>query len=176
VLLCLASWGNRQYRFVGWGAMARLPEGIESEQETLVVEDSSRGLSSAVAAGIDCAVVYNDFTREQDFSAASDRIAALIELKDIIQRMIEADPSGGAALARLRSGWKPRRDEYTVLELSHLALREGRQRSLHPAHQPVHHERVQLIWFDEAEGGEFIRCKADRRRVRQDTAVVDEHQ
>ena len=53
-------------------------------QETLVVEDSSRGLSSAVAAGIDCAVVHNDFTQLQDFSGASYRIETLIELKDII--------------------------------------------------------------------------------------------
>jgi HAD superfamily hydrolase (TIGR01509 family) len=59
-----------------------------TKEETLVVEDSSRGLSSAVAAGIDCAVVYNDFTRELDFSAASYRIAALIELKDIILKVI----------------------------------------------------------------------------------------
>ena len=53
-------------------------------EETLVVEDSSRGLNSAVAAGIDCAVVHNDFTRAQDFSRASYRIETLIELKDII--------------------------------------------------------------------------------------------
>ena len=53
-------------------------------QETLVVEDSSRGLSSAVAAGIDCAVVHNDFTQLQDFSRASYRIDTLSELKDII--------------------------------------------------------------------------------------------
>lgn len=59
-----------------------------TKDETLVVEDSARGLSSAVAAGIDCAVVYNDFTREHDFSAASYRIAALIELKDIIFKVI----------------------------------------------------------------------------------------
>jgi beta-phosphoglucomutase-like phosphatase (HAD superfamily) len=55
-----------------------------SKEETLVVEDSVRGLRSAVAAGIKCAVVDNDFTREQDFTAASYRIEALIELKDII--------------------------------------------------------------------------------------------
>lgn len=52
--------------------------------ETLVVEDSSRGLRSAGAAGIDCAVVDNEFTRQQDFSAATYRIAALSELKDLI--------------------------------------------------------------------------------------------
>ena len=55
-----------------------------TRQETLVVEDSSRGLSSAVAAGIDCAVVHNDFTQSQDFSRASYRIDTLSELKDII--------------------------------------------------------------------------------------------
>lgn len=54
------------------------------QEETLVVEDSSRGLTSAVAAGIDCAVVDNDFTRTQDFSRATYRIHALRELKDII--------------------------------------------------------------------------------------------
>jgi HAD superfamily hydrolase (TIGR01509 family) len=55
-----------------------------TREETLVVEDSSRGLSSAVAAGIDCAVVYNEFTKAQDFSQASYRIDTLAELKDII--------------------------------------------------------------------------------------------
>jgi HAD superfamily hydrolase (TIGR01509 family) len=55
-----------------------------AKEETLIVEDSSRGLNSAVAAGIDCAVVYNDFTRTNDFSQASYRIETLAELKDII--------------------------------------------------------------------------------------------
>jgi HAD superfamily hydrolase (TIGR01509 family) len=55
-----------------------------TRQDTLVVEDSSRGLSSAVAAGIDCAVVHNAFTRSQDFSRASFRIDTLSELKDIV--------------------------------------------------------------------------------------------
>ena len=52
--------------------------------ETLVVEDSSRGLASAVAAGIECAVVHNEFTATQDFSAASYRIDALRELRAIV--------------------------------------------------------------------------------------------
>jgi HAD superfamily hydrolase (TIGR01509 family) len=55
-----------------------------TKEETLVVEDSSRGLNSAVAAGIDCVIAYNDFTKAQDFSRASYRIEALFELKDII--------------------------------------------------------------------------------------------
>ncbi|WP_245976547.1 HAD family hydrolase [Paenibacillus prosopidis] len=34
-----------------------------TKEETLVVEDSNRGLNSAVAAGIDCAIVHNDFIK-----------------------------------------------------------------------------------------------------------------
>jgi beta-phosphoglucomutase-like phosphatase (HAD superfamily) len=56
------------------------------------VEDSSRGLNSAVAAGIDCVIVHNDFTKAQDFSRASYRIEALIELKDIILRTAATGP------------------------------------------------------------------------------------
>jgi HAD superfamily hydrolase (TIGR01509 family) len=51
---------------------------------TLVVEDSARGLRSAVSAGIECAIVYNEFTKSQDFSQAQYRIGTLAELKDII--------------------------------------------------------------------------------------------
>ena len=57
-----------------------------TREETLVVEDSARGLASAVAAGIDCVVVHNDFTRTQDFSRASHRIDTLAGLKRIIER------------------------------------------------------------------------------------------
>ncbi|MDA1358632.1 HAD family phosphatase [Glycomyces luteolus] len=56
-----------------------------SKEATLVVEDSSRGLRSAVAAGIDCVIVHNDFTAGHDFAQASHRIEKLIELKDIIR-------------------------------------------------------------------------------------------
>lgn len=58
-----------------------------TNDETLVVEDSSRGLNSAVAAGIDCVIVSNGFTQGQDFSQASYRIETLIELKDIILKV-----------------------------------------------------------------------------------------
>src|SRR5215475_2909190 len=58
-----------------------------AKEETLVVEDSSRGLSSAVAAGIDCVIVYNEFTKADDFYQASYRIDTLIELKDIILKV-----------------------------------------------------------------------------------------
>ena len=55
-----------------------------NKEEALVVEDSARGLSSAVAAGIDCVIVYNDFTKVQDLSQASFRIDTLTELAGII--------------------------------------------------------------------------------------------
>jgi HAD superfamily hydrolase (TIGR01509 family) len=55
-----------------------------SREETLVVEDSARGLRSAVAAGIDCAIVHNEFTKGQDFSGARYRIRTLAELKEIV--------------------------------------------------------------------------------------------
>jgi len=52
--------------------------------EALVVEDSSRGLASAVAAGIDCAVVHHDFTAAQDFTTATHRIRTLAELPALV--------------------------------------------------------------------------------------------
>ena len=39
-------------------------------EEAVAVEDSARGLRSAVSAGIDCAIVTNSFTASQDFSGA----------------------------------------------------------------------------------------------------------
>lgn len=48
--------------------------------EAIVVEDSQRGLTAAVSAGIECAVVKNDFTASHDFSSATYRIDSLREL------------------------------------------------------------------------------------------------
>ena len=48
--------------------------------ETVVIEDSARGLKSAVAAGIDCIVVANEFTATHDFSTATARVATFREL------------------------------------------------------------------------------------------------
>ncbi|MCP4176963.1 MAG: HAD family phosphatase [bacterium] len=50
------------------------------KEETLVVEDSERGLRSAVNAGIDCAIVYNEFMKMHDFSKATHKIKSLSEL------------------------------------------------------------------------------------------------
>ena len=46
----------------------------------LAIEDSQRGLSAAVAAGIDCAVVHSEFTATQDLSEATYRIERLSDL------------------------------------------------------------------------------------------------
>lgn len=52
--------------------------------EALVVEDSERGLRSAVAAGIECAVVHNEFTTTHDFSTATYRVDSLAELATLL--------------------------------------------------------------------------------------------
>lgn len=61
-------------------------EGLKaSKKETLIVEDSQRGLTSAVTAGIECAIVANDFTATHDFSKATHRIQTLAELPALLQ-------------------------------------------------------------------------------------------
>ena len=62
-------------------ALARF--GIEPSQ-ALVIEDSERGLRSAVSAGIDCAAIYHPFTARQRFTEASYRFADLGELKQFL--------------------------------------------------------------------------------------------
>ena len=62
-------------------ALARF--GIEPSQ-ALVIEDSERGLRSAVAAGIDCAAIYHPFTARQRFAKAKYRFADLGELKQFL--------------------------------------------------------------------------------------------
>lgn len=58
-----------------------------SGDEAVVIEDSARGLRSAIAAGIDCVVVDNDFVRSQDFSGARARIRSLNKLPDLLSRL-----------------------------------------------------------------------------------------
>ena len=55
-----------------------------SNDETIVIEDSQRGLISAVNAKIDCVIVKNDFTLTHDFSKASYRIDRLEELINLL--------------------------------------------------------------------------------------------
>jgi HAD superfamily hydrolase (TIGR01509 family) len=54
------------------------------KDETIVVEDSTRGLTAAYKAGIECVIVKNEFTRTQDFSKASYFIDNLKELETIL--------------------------------------------------------------------------------------------
>lgn len=55
-----------------------------SNEQTIVVEDSQRGLTSAVNANIDCVIVKNEFTITQDFSKASHFIDHLEQLETIL--------------------------------------------------------------------------------------------
>lgn len=57
------------------------------KNEALIIEDSGRGLASALAAEIDCAIVYNTFTAAHDFSGASHRINNLGELKKLLEEI-----------------------------------------------------------------------------------------
>ncbi|QKF81608.1 HAD family hydrolase [Halarcobacter ebronensis] len=54
------------------------------KDETVVVEDSQRGLISANSADIDCIIVHNEFTKTQDFSTAKHKIGSLKELIDFL--------------------------------------------------------------------------------------------
>jgi len=57
-------------------------EGFNAKkEETIIVEDSQRGLESAHSAGIDCVIVHNHFTRTHDFSKAKHFISSLEELE-----------------------------------------------------------------------------------------------
>jgi HAD superfamily hydrolase (TIGR01509 family) len=53
--------------------------------EAIVVEDSERGLRAAVAAGIDCVVVANEFVAEQDLSSATHRIESIWQLPALLK-------------------------------------------------------------------------------------------
>jgi len=53
--------------------------------ETVVIEDSARGLKSAIAAGIDCIGVANQFTSAHDFSKATAKVATFRELPSALK-------------------------------------------------------------------------------------------
>lgn len=58
--------------------------------ETVVIEDSARGLKSAIAAGIDCIVVANKFTATHDLSQATASVASFEELPSAIRQLTDA--------------------------------------------------------------------------------------
>lgn len=55
-----------------------------SASDALVIEDSQRGLQSAIAAGIECAVVHNEFTKTHDFTGAKYWVQNLRELPGLL--------------------------------------------------------------------------------------------
>lgn len=64
--------------------LAGLKKFNAKKEETIIVEDSQRGLTSAYNAGIECVIVKNEFTKTHDFSKASYFIDRLQELKTIL--------------------------------------------------------------------------------------------
>lgn len=57
------------------------------KHETIIIEDSERGLRSAVSAGIECVIVHNRFTETHDFTKATHRIQKLDELIALIHQL-----------------------------------------------------------------------------------------
>ncbi|MBP7769949.1 MAG: HAD family phosphatase [Aliarcobacter sp.] len=53
-------------------------------EQSIVVEDSQRGLMSAVNANIECVIVKNEFTKTQDFSKATYKINTIEELENFL--------------------------------------------------------------------------------------------
>ena len=58
-----------------------------SRDECIIIEDSQRGLSSAVNAEIECIVVKNEFTLSHDLSKASYKIDKITELSDLLSSL-----------------------------------------------------------------------------------------
>ncbi len=63
-------------------------------QEAIVIEDSERGLRSAVAAGIACVVIENAFTQSQDFSCATCVVQSIRDLPEMLIGRKETPISG----------------------------------------------------------------------------------
>lgn len=58
-----------------------------SKEESIIVEDSQRGLTSAFNAKIQCVIVKNDFTKTHDFSKASYFINKLQNLEELLEKL-----------------------------------------------------------------------------------------
>lgn len=52
--------------------------------ECVVVEDSARGLKSAIAAGIDCIIIKHEFTQSHDFSGAWRMVDSILDIPHIL--------------------------------------------------------------------------------------------
>lgn len=64
--------------------LAGLKKFNAKKEESIIVEDSQRGLTSAYNAQIECIIVKNEFTKTHDFSKADYFINNLQELKTIL--------------------------------------------------------------------------------------------
>ena len=53
--------------------------------ECIIIEDSARGLKSAIAAGIDCIIIKNNFTVSHDFTGAYCIIDNIAELPETLK-------------------------------------------------------------------------------------------
>jgi len=58
-----------------------------TKDECLIIEDSQRGLTSAVNAEIECVVIANEFTKTHDFSKASYRIEKIGDLIGLLAKI-----------------------------------------------------------------------------------------
>ncbi|NQY22143.1 MAG: HAD family phosphatase [Campylobacteraceae bacterium] len=57
------------------------------KDETIIIEDSQRGLTSAYNAEIECAIVKNEFTKTHDFTNASYFIDQLDDLESLLEEI-----------------------------------------------------------------------------------------
>jgi HAD superfamily hydrolase (TIGR01509 family) len=55
-------------------------------EDALVLEDSGRGLKAALAAGIDCVIIENEFTSSHDFADAKMILKSITELEKILTK------------------------------------------------------------------------------------------
>ena len=55
--------------------------------ECIIIEDSARGLKSAIAAGIDCIIIKNEFTVSHDFNGAKCIINKIDELPITLEKI-----------------------------------------------------------------------------------------
>jgi beta-phosphoglucomutase-like phosphatase (HAD superfamily) len=81
-----------------FGALAR---------EAVAIEDSARGLRAAMAAGIDCVVVRNEFTASQDFSGAWRMLQSIGELPGVLAGAPRLAGDGGDAPLHHRACRRP---------------------------------------------------------------------
>lgn len=66
------------------GYLLGLEKSQSKPENTLVIEDSQRGLIAAKAAGVNCWVIPTDMTENQDFSEADNILKNLKEVTDLL--------------------------------------------------------------------------------------------